>query len=180
MTLIKRVYGKILIAALFLAFFSACDEPPVDPVLPDVLGCNLTGEINLNYISKKVFFSVLSGNVNQYSLSSIATIDKVNYALTFSIFPKTHGDTSGVYSIIKPGNNTIKENYAYALFISGYKTDSPVEYWATEGSIILSYKYIGQSINSIKGTFNLVVKDPDTGIEKISVPDGWIDFTRSI
>jgi hypothetical protein len=172
-------YKIIFLIIAFAIFFGSCEtEPPVTPVLPDVVGFKVRGDDSLDYVSIKGFISVLSGSINQFQFSSVATINNESYALVLSVFPNSKQDTSEVYKIVQPGDSSSKENYAYALFITGYNTNHEVEYWAFEGSVNLSITYIGKSINSLKGNFIFNATAKDTAIKQISVSDGWIDFTR--
>ncbi len=164
---------------VFISGLISCDEtPPVTPVLPDVIGCTVAGDITLDYTSIKGFLNILTGQVYQFQLSSTAKINNESYALVISIFPKNKDATSGFFTIVKPGDTSVKENYAYALFITGWDTPREVSYWANTGTIDLSEMQIGQVNQIIKGNFNFVATSNDTVTKTVTVSDGWIDYSR--
>jgi len=181
MLTVKRIFDTYRIVFIVLPIiFGLCscdEEPPVKPVLPDILGCNITGDLSLDYVSKKIALSKLTDFTYQFQFSSIATIDNESYALVISVFPKSTEDTSGVFTIVPRWDNSIKENYAIALFISGYRTNHAKEFWADSGTVELDRMFVGKALNIIHGNFNFYATTADT-VEKITVSDGWVDYVR--
>jgi|GEM_PF-7038131 len=190
---IVRKYGNATLRSLFLsgwivAFFIivfslfSCDtEPPVVPPGPDVVGFKATGDVNVDYISKKGFISILSGSVKMFQFSSDATINKEHFAFIISVFRKSETDTTRNFIICDPQFTSGKENYAMVSLITKYldKQNQKVIY-AQDGMVSFSKMSIGGAETTIKGVFYFnASKVIGSDTIRVTVTDGWFDYTRS-
>jgi hypothetical protein len=175
----KKYYLNLVFLVISISIIACDSEPPVINY-PNVVGFKMTGDINMDYISKKGFIAIISGNQNQFQFSTDATINKRSYALVISIFRKAENDTVKTFTVIDPRYTSDKDNYAMISFMSDYgdKTNQR-QYWAQTGTVDFSVMNIGLIETKVVGTFNFDatnVRGTDT--LKVSVTDGWFNYKR--
>ncbi|MFH1050522.1 MAG: hypothetical protein V1779_06275 [bacterium] len=176
---ILKYLGELAVCVLLILNLTACDtEPPVEPDAPVIIACNVSGDVTLDYKATKGVINILSGQVYQVQFSTKATINNESYAMLISVFPKNMIDTSGVFTVVEPGNNSVKENYAIVLFFTGYDTKNQKEFWGTSGTVDLSEMIIGKTKLFLKGNFNFEATYKGTDTMNVSVSEGWIDYYR--
>lgn len=176
---IKKYYLSItlLISSLII---TACDSEPPVITYPDVVGFTMTGDLNLDYISKKGFIAIISGNQNQFQFSTDATINKRTYALVISIFRKNENDTTKSFTAYDPRNTSGKDSYAMISFMSDYgDQNNQRQFWAQSGNVDFSVMNIGLLETKIVGNFNFqAINVRGTDTLKVSVSNGWFNYKR--
>lgn len=175
----NKYYLNFVLLVISITLFACDSEPPVINY-PDVVGFKLTGDLNIDYISKKGFIAIISGNQNQFQFSTDATINKRSYALVISVFRKSEDDTTKTFTVYDPRYTSGKDSYAMISFMSDYgdKTNQR-QYWAQTGEVDFSVMNIGLIETKIVGTFNFyAINVRGTDTLKVSVTDGWFNYKR--
>ncbi len=168
---------SLLLGAIFLV---GCDDsPPTGLDLPPVMTCVISGEVNLNYSSKKGAIHQSSGfpEIQQFYFSSYSNRDGIKYDLLISIFYEPGIDSSGEYKIYSPQDTTVKNKYAWAAFVVDGKVADRTEYWADSGLVRLDSLVVSSNINFMKGAFSFKASDT-TGEKFISADSGFFNIKK--
>jgi len=159
----NAIIAAIGISLLFGAIFLVgCDEkPPTAPDLPPVMTCVISGDVNLNYSSKKGFIGKTAGfpNIKQFFFSSYANVNDKTYDVLISIFYQSGIDSGGTYAIYPQEDTSETSKYAWAAFVIDGKDINKTEFWADSGTVRIDTLIVSSYMNFIKGTFNFEATD---------------------
>lgn len=170
----------VIIFVILLVFLSACKtDPPISPVFPDVMGCTISGDISLDFVSNRGFISTIQSERLQYQFSSIAKIENVEHAMVVSIFLESEEVKYGIFPIRSASDTNDSGTYAYAVFLRNYGRQDLIEYWADSGNVELDTIIIGDNRNHVKGFFNFEAVDKQSG-KRVTISNGWVDMERKL
>lgn len=170
----------VLLAIVLAALTSCKTEPPVDPVLPDIMGCSVTGDVLINYTSKKGNIQKNIDNLfprRQYQFSSYATIEGHPYNIVVSIF--FDSTLTAPYSVpVEAKNDSITFNQAWIAFVVDINdTKNKLEYWAESGTVYIDSLILGGSRNFVKARYNCSAVERNSK-KTIQITDGWAYINR--
>jgi len=179
----SQKYGVLLtglLLAVVIIIFSSCDtEPPVTPVLPDVVGCSVTGDIIVSYTSKK-------GNIqknidsnfprSQFQIGTYSDMAGHSYDIVISVF--FDSTLKAPYSIpVVAANDSIKFNQAWIVFVMDIKAKNRRDFWADSGTVYIDSLSLGNNRNFVKARYNCTATERTTQ-KTIQITNGWANIDR--
>ncbi|MFC2130299.1 hypothetical protein ACFLSQ_02580 [Bacteroidota bacterium] len=174
----NRILTVGIAAMILLIISSSCDTtPPVKPPPPDTMGCTVTGDVSVNYISKNGVMNKNSGpfQLDQFAFSSYANIDGESYDLWISIFFDELTEMPMTFPVVMR-NDTMQYNQSWIAFVVGINSKNKMEFWADSGTVYIDSLILGVSRNYIKARFNC--RAADTSSKEIVISEGWAEINR--